>query len=78
MSAGKLLPKPKASKKAAPKPLLGRNRGDKLAGDQIVVTCQKPDVWKEIRKSGQHRGHRTVARKDAKAVIEKGYTNIRP
>ena len=70
------MPKHKASKNVASKPLSGRNRGDKLAGDQIFVTCQKPGDWKMFRKSEQHRGHHTTARKDAKAVIEKRYTNL--
>jgi hypothetical protein len=54
-----------------------RNEGDSIAGDQIYVVCMKPDQWKLIQRSGQHKGSCCVAKKDAKARILKAYTNIK-
>lgn len=67
---------------AAPKergPVHGTRPGDKVSGDRIVVTCRKPPSkgWESIRRSEQHHAYRAVARMDAHATVEQGYTNIR-
>ena len=70
------LPKQKPKAKAR-KPVHGTQPGDKVSGDRLFVSCQKPDNWAVYRKSGQHRGSYAIARKDAMAVVEQAYTNVR-
>lgn len=52
--------------------------GDKIEGDRIFASCQKPGKWEEYRKSKQHNAHKCILRKDASAVVEKPFTNIKP
>jgi len=54
-----------------------RDEGDCIEGDSIYIQCQDPQQWKLFRKSGQHRGRKCKAKKDAKAIILRSYTNIR-
>jgi phage protein U len=54
-----------------------RQEGDSIAGDQIRVSCMKPEQWILFQKSGQHKGSYCIAKKDAKAKILKAYTNIK-
>ena len=56
---------------------LFQNKGDAIKGDRIFARCQKIGKWIECRKSEQHRGQKTILRKDAFAVIEASYTNIK-
>ncbi len=59
-------------------PLHGTRPGDKVSGDRIVIECRKPDNgWKTIRMSGNHHGYRIIARMNATAPVEAGFTNIR-
>lgn len=54
-----------------------RTVGDSIVGDHIYVQCMKPGDWCLFQKSGQHKGSCCIAKKDAKAKIEKAYTNIK-
>jgi len=54
-----------------------RNIGDCIEGDILYIECQDPEKWKIFRKSGQHRGHKCKAKKGAKAIILRSYTNIK-
>ena len=54
-----------------------RNKGDSVSGDIIRVECRDPDKWKLFQMSGQHKGWRCIARKNAKAEILKAYTNVK-
>ena len=61
-----------------PKPgNLYRGKGDAIEGDRIYARCQKPGKWKEYRKSGQHNAHKCKLLKDAYAIIEKPFTNVK-
>jgi hypothetical protein len=80
LSAMAKSPEPdKPAKVEARKPMHGTQPGDKVSGDRLVVECRKPDRgWETIRMSGQHHGYRVVARMNAMAIVEVGYTNVRP
>ena len=55
-----------------------QNKNDCIAGDTIYIECQKPNKkWTLITKSNQHKGSSCTARRDAKAVILKSYTNVK-
>lgn len=61
-----------------PKPAnLYRRKGDAIEGDRIFARCQKPGSWDKYRKSEQHHAHKCILRKDAFAIIEKPFTNIK-
>ncbi|RLB35555.1 MAG: hypothetical protein DRH20_10905 [Deltaproteobacteria bacterium] len=49
---------------------------DCIEGDHIYIQCNAPGKWKVFRKSGQHKGQACDAKKDAKAILLKSYTNI--
>ena len=57
------------------KPSHGTNPGDKISGDRIYVECRKPRGWEVFRMSGNHNGSKTIATKNALAIVEQGYTN---
>lgn len=54
-----------------------RNAKDCIVGDTIYIECRKPGSWNLFQMSGQHRGSCCSAKKNAKAIILKTYTNIR-
>jgi hypothetical protein len=54
----------------------GRDPGDKISGEHIIVKCRKPGRWEMYRMSGQHKGWGTSAKKNAQAEIEQGYTYV--
>jgi hypothetical protein len=54
-----------------------RKPNDCIEGDQIYIQCQQPGKWQLFKKSEQHRGHKCKAKKDAKAIILRSYTNIK-
>jgi hypothetical protein len=57
----------------------GTSPGDRVSGDKIVVECRKPGKgWATFQMSGNHKGYRQVASKNATATVEVGYTNVRP
>lgn len=56
-------------------PFHGRNDGDRISGERILVKCRSPGKWELYRMTGQHNGHKTTAKKNATAIIEAGYTN---
>ncbi len=59
-------------------PTHGSQPGDRISGDRIVVECRKSDNgWKTFRMSGNHHGYRVVARMNANASVEVGFTNVR-
>jgi hypothetical protein len=60
-----------------PQPMHGQNKGDRISGDSIYVRCRSPGSWNLFRMSGRHKGSETKARKNAMAVIEMPYTNVR-
>lgn len=57
--------------------MVGRNPGDKVLGDSLLVTCRKQKGWTTGEPTGQHNRWSTVAKKDAVAIVLSGYTNIR-
>lgn len=57
-------------------PLHGTEPDDKITGDSIYVQCRTPSQWKLFQMSGTHKGHQSYARKNAKAVIERAFTNV--
>jgi len=59
-----------------PKPCL-RDLGDCIEGDSIYVECRKKGKWKLFRMSGQDKGVKCTAKKNAKAIILREYTNIK-
>jgi hypothetical protein len=59
-------------------PIHSSQPGDKISGDCIIVECRKPDKgWRTFRMSENHHGYRVVARKNASATVEVGFTNVR-
>ena len=54
------------------------NVGDQVAGDQLRIECRTVGKWKLKHKSGNHKGSFCTIKKDAKATIEKAYTNTTP
>ena len=54
----------------------GRDPGDKISGEHIIVECRKPGKWQIFRMSGQHNGWRVSAKKNATARIEHGYRYV--
>ena len=54
-----------------------RNEGDTISGDAIRVECRDPGKWQLFQMSGKHKGSHCLARKNAKAVIIKCYTNVK-
>jgi hypothetical protein len=54
-----------------------RNANDCIVGDSIYIVCQKPQNWALITKSSQHKGQCCTAKKDAKAIILRSYTNVK-
>ena len=54
----------------------GRDPGDKISGEHIIVECRKPGRWQLFRMSKQHNGSRVSAKKNATAVIEQGYRYV--
>jgi len=51
--------------------------GHSLSGDSIYVKCRKPTEWTLFQMSGNHKGSYAHARKNAYAVIEAGFTNVK-
>jgi hypothetical protein len=51
---------------------------DCIAGDSLYIECMKPGQWNLIKKSNRHKGSACTAKKDAKAIILKKYTNLGP
>jgi hypothetical protein len=70
--------KPKAESKAPEprKPMHGTLPGDKVSGDALLIKCRKPGAWSLYQMSNNHKGHQTMARKNATAIVERGYTNV--
>ena len=68
-----------ASPESKPRPPFhGTLPGDKVSGDRILVECREPDSgWRTFRMSSQHHGFRVVARMNAGATVEVGFTNVR-
>ena len=61
-----------------PAPVHGTRAGDRVSDDRIVVECRKPDNGRQtIRMSGNHHGYRIIARMNATAMVEAGFTNVR-
>ena len=59
-------------------PFHGSLPGDKVSGDSVIVECRKPDSgWTSFRMSGNHNGFRVKARKNAVAIVEQGYKNVK-
>lgn len=54
-----------------------RKEGDCVEGDSIYVQCQSPGNWRLFRKSEQHRGWTSKAKKGAKAILLKSFTNVK-
>ena len=52
------------------------NVGDRVVGDILRIECRSIGKWKLKNKSGNHKGSFCIIKKDAKATIEKAYTNI--
>jgi preprotein translocase subunit Sss1 len=52
-------------------------KGDRIEGDRIFASCQKPGKWEEYQKSKQHNAHKCILRKHAIAIVEKPFTNIK-
>jgi hypothetical protein len=46
-----------------------------IEGDAIYIECRKPDDWRLFRMTNNHNGHRCKAKKNAKAILLKTYTN---
>jgi hypothetical protein len=57
------------------KPCL-REVNDCIEGDSIFIECRTPGDWKLFNMSGNHKGSCCVIKKNAKARIQKKYTNI--
>ncbi len=55
----------------------GREEGDCIEGDQLLVVCRTPKPWKLDRITESHRGKRCIVQKNAKARVLRSYTNIR-
>jgi hypothetical protein len=56
-------------------PIIGRNVGDSIQGDRILLSCRKHDAWQIIRRSAQHHAAQTIGRMGAFAVIEGAFKN---
>lgn len=54
-----------------------RDPGNCIEGDSIHVQCRKKGKWKLFRMSGQDKGMQCIAKKNAKAIILRKYTNIK-
>jgi len=55
-----------------------REEGTLIEGDRILVLCRKkPESWTSVRGSHSHNYFKAFARKNALALLEKSYTNIR-
>ena len=48
-----------------------------IEGDSIYIECRKPSNWKLFQMTAQHKGSSCNARKNAKAIILKSYTNVK-
>jgi hypothetical protein len=56
----------------------GTKPGDSISGDSLRVECRKPPQrWSTFRMSEQHHGYVAHARMNARAIVERGYTNVR-
>jgi hypothetical protein len=54
-----------------------REIGDALSGDQILIECRKHSDWSKIRGSESHHYFCAVASKNAYAVLQKRFTNVK-
>lgn len=54
-----------------------RNVGDCIEGDQILISCRTPSKWKVYRRTKQDHASYCIAKKGARAIIEKTFTNIK-
>jgi len=63
---------------ATVRPVHGTNAGDRVSGDCLRIECRKPPKgWTTFRMSSQHNGFRALARMNATAIVERGFTNVR-
>jgi len=54
-----------------------RKPGDAIEGDKIIIYCRKKDKWESnIRASDTHHYFRTIARKNALAIIDRTFKNL--
>lgn len=68
----------KSPKSEAHPPFHGTQPGDKVSGDRLRVECRKPDrKWHSFMMSANHNGFWLLARMNATARVEQGYTNVR-
>jgi len=58
--------------------MIGKQEGDQIQGDKIILEAGKIDLFRKIIRSQGHRGDRAVGKTYAIAIVDKPFSYVRP
>ncbi len=58
--------------------MIGKQKGDEIQGDKIILEAGKIDVFSKIIRSQGHRGDRAIGKTNAIAIIDRPFSYVKP
>jgi hypothetical protein len=58
--------------------MIGKNLGDRIQGEKIILEAGKIDLVRKIVRSQGHRGGKAVGKTNAVATVDKPFSYVRP